>query len=300
MNKSVAFLFISYSLLNNFGAISMDKPKKQSCEEQLVTQCVGGNLERALATRSLKTRAFKPYALETFDEAKINFAKKGVIITKILVSLQANEHLVAVATRAKLEGLCIVQNDAKDVDGSVHDAFTGVSITQFKDGFINHAIAIPSLPDRIAEHSAKRLAIVSGIIEREIARISKAYTFEDDELIQWKHKLCTRIPYGICTSVLGFCFPPSLLVSLPLGYLCSSVQREVTQLSLEVATDRHAVELAQRADNLIATLETTNELMHESNIKEAEALKDGNCHLSQRVQRIHVLLEAQDELKKTK
>lgn len=299
MNKSVAFLFLSSSLLSNFYAFSMEEEDyKPSCEEQLYKKLAGGNLERMLTAKSIARRTFTPFTLENFEEAQVLFAKKGVLVSKMLLSLQEDPHLVEIAKRAKLNGLCVVENETKEIDGIVHDAFTGVSITQFKDAAIYHALAIPQLPDQINNNPGKRVLIVQGIIEREIARISKAYTDEDDELVQWKHMLCTRIPYCIGSSILGFCFPPSLIITVPLGFFGSTIQKEITRFLQEVATDRHAVELAQRSDNLIATLETTNELMNESNKKMAQALEEGDCNISERVQRIHALLDAQNELKK--
>lgn len=292
----ISLFFITCNLLG------MEDKKPTRCETAMASLLLGGNMERALTAYHLKKRTFKPFALETFEEAQTLFAKKGIKVDKICITLQDDPHLVKVAREAQLNGLCILSGNIPQ-ESILYDACTGRSVTQFKDGYVYHAIAIP---DTICANldQQKRHPVICGIIEREIARISKAYSEEDGDLTAWKHALYTRIPCGLLALVALYYDPTSLFLSGPLGFLTSSMQQEYTECSIELACDQQAAQLARTTDNLMATLlhSTSSFIIAERDSTYAQQAYEGKSStcssMSVRAQRMHNLLQTQECIKK--
>lgn len=300
MKKPIIFLILSSLSLLHAPLMSMEPDKPKSCGEKgaiyLITQ-----FERPLYYCFMpKTCKFTPFTSEDYALALTLFAKKNIILDNTrLIDLEQDAHLQEVAAKAKLGGLCLYL--AKKESSSIcYDAYTAHSIAQFMGGAIQHAIAIPeAVYNNQADEQTSRS--INGMIEREIARITQAYSPDDREIKQfWRN--CGWTAYSLAALVGCYFEPFSLVATAPGGLLLESIVRESVEIADESALDTKAAELAETTEHLMATLTASTHALNAEKEKQHAETKHKNddypVSLSLRAQRILNLLITQEQLKK--
>lgn len=275
-----------------------DKPK--SCGAKGAIWLVN-QVEKPLYACFLpEKRKFAPFSSDSYGVLKPLFEKKHVTIQNVrLTELEEDVHLKDVATKARLGGLCLFLGRKKYSSNIHYDAYTADSIAQFIDGAIQHAIAIP---EQLYTQDNELIGMsIHGMIEREIARISWAYTSCDMEVRQfWRN--CGWAGYSLAALVMAYFEPYSAIATGPGGLLLESIVRESAEIASEGALDARAAQLAETTDHLVATLTASThapnaekEMQHAENRYKDEQYP---VSLSLRAQRILNLLKIQDQLKK--
>lgn len=295
MKKKLSF-FILLSGMNTH-LWTMEQLKLKSCV-QIEAISLYNAAKRAWTTSSLPNgRTFEPFSHEHQQVVRTLFAaKNSTILDRRLNELEEDAHLKEVAARARLGGLCLFLAKKKNFL-TRYEAYTADSIAQFIDGTIHHAIAIPEA--LYIQNNDTTQASIHGMIEREIARISQAYSSDDMEVRQFWHN-CGWTGYSLASLVGLYLEPLSIIVSAAGGLVLESIVREGTALAGESSLDTQAAELAQTTDHLMATLTASTHIA----IAEIETQRAQNKHkndqyaesLSLRAQRILNLLKAQDQL----
>ncbi len=281
---------------------AMDPEKPKSCGTNLTMRLLK-RVERPLFSCFLpEGRLFKPFSSDAQDVVKKLFARKNVTtVNARLIELEEDAHLKKVATKARLGGLCLFLSKKKCSSPIHYDAYTASSVTQFIDGAIHHAIAIPET--LYAEGDFQARPYIHGMIEREIARISQAYSSDDMEVQQFWHN-CRWACYSLAAVVAFYIEPRSAIATGPGGFLLESVLRESAELDDESSIDSIAAELAQTTDHLMATLTASTHAHHAQTEMQHAQNKHEDEHypgsLSLKARRMLHLLIIQDQLKKDK
>ncbi len=277
---------------------AMEPEKPKSCGEKgaiyFITQ-----FERPLYYCMMPQKCkFAPFSSEDYTVALTLFANQNVTLGNTrLVDLEENTHLQSVATKAKLGGLCLYL--AKKGNSLQYDAHTAHSIAQFREGSIQHAIAIP---EALYEQTDDQIrASILGMIEREIVRITQAYSSDDRAIKQfWRN--CGWTAYGLAALIVSYFEPISLVATGPGGLLLESIVRESVEIADETALDTKAAALAETTKHLMATLTaSTHALNAEKEIQHAENKRKNagySVSLSLRAQRLLNLLITQEQLEK--
>lgn len=293
-----------------------------SCASRLSGLLLSGNLERTIVSTCLGKQRFMPFESERYATVQTLFAQQGISIEdERLTELEQDEHLTTVAQKAKLNSpeskanwLCLYKQSPNDRRNVHLDALTAASVTHFIDGYICHAIALPSTTYELAKqekHEAqttptqnKHTHILLGMIEREIARISMAYSRNDDGLVQ-QFKINTQSAGGVlgATAVALLLNPLIVLPFFPCLALLHFVRNESCQISSETKADKKAIELAGTAKHILATVQhsSPSPFTAEINIRSASTALTNNEvpeSLNLYALRFYTVLKAQDRLKK--
>lgn len=299
MRKSVPYIIL-LSLMNLSLWAMVPPEEPTSCGKNLALGVLE-RVERPLFSYFLpKGRRFKPFSSDTQDVAQKLFANKNITTANArLTLLEEDAQLKAVATKARLGGLCLFLSKKKCSSSIQYDAYTASSVTQFMDGAIHHAIAIPEALYAKSDFEAR--PCIHGMIEREIARISQAYSSDDREVRKFWHN-CRWACYSLAAVVALYIEPRSVIATAPGGLFLESLIWESTELDDESSLDREAAELAQTTDHLMATLTASTHTQHaQTEMQHAQNKYDdenSQGSLSIKAQRMLQLLIMQEQLKK--
>ncbi len=233
----------------------VEHTKHPSCGQSLYTYFSDLALTGFITLNLGKKRFYAP--LSQNDAFKL-FAQKNIRVSKQINNLEQDKHIQQIAAKVGLNKLMIFA--VKDGSDPIKQgACTGTSVTQFCNGTIEHAIGIPqALLDKI-ENRETRKKVTLGIIEREIARITQAYTVNDLRVQQLKIS-GAAFGYFLLSAAIAIYDPASAFATLPLGLSGTAFLANRYNFINEITCDLKAAELTESHENLLSTLKHGNKI----------------------------------------